>query len=360
MDANRQVFRDNRAAARTHLGCVARINGDDRSSGPFCLLLGQPHYLAPRSIRDALVHAAPVVGLHGLNVQILEGDDLKFVHPLAAQLVCKVGATVGNALMNMLDSPPRLGAFWRAFIALRQTALRSSKRLRVYAKETGIGDLFARAQGGEVCEAHIYADGLRCCQQRLRLNHAGEAGIPVAHGVPSDGERLDLALDGAVQFNLHDADLRQAQTLIIQQRETALGIGETVIAILTTKARVARFLARLHAPEEGLKSQVHTHAGILQRLRVGVTEKGVFRFPFGQHPYGIIERHGALFFLPSILARLQSLVVCPTTSIQRFLHGCALCSRGENPVFERFLHGPIVPYCVAVSNAQTAPYIHCH
>lgn len=123
MNANRQVFRDKFTTARALLRCAARINSWRQPTSTFSLVARKIHELTPSGISNTFVHTVPVVVLHLLNIQILEGDDLKLVHQSPAEFMCKVFASISYALINMLKDTLVLAVFWRIFGTPTQSAL---------------------------------------------------------------------------------------------------------------------------------------------------------------------------------------------------------------------------------------------
>jgi hypothetical protein len=64
--------------------------------------------------------------------------------------------------------------------------------------------------------------------------------------------------------------------------ETALRVGERVVAVRSAKAQIARFFSRLHAPEERLESKVYANGYVLEYLRMNLSESRVYLLQFGE------------------------------------------------------------------------------
>ncbi len=343
MHAIGQVFRYDLAAAGTHLRGVARIDCDTCPTGPFCLVGRVLSKLTPRSIRDAFVHTAPVIILHILNVQILESDDLKPIYKSSTQLVRKVFAAIRDAIVDMLDDSFMLAVLRRALHIFAQLALCFGKRLFVPAKESRVSDLLASRESSEVSQAYINTDNLVSHEQWDRLNDAGEAGIPIPQSIAADGERLDLAFDGAMQFDLDIADLGETQAAIIKESPVPLllRIGERIIASFSAESRIARLLPGLHATKERCECKIDTQLGILLHLGMPIAQVIVFLSPLSKQLVRIIERQRFLLILPGLTAYFEGLVVYPSAGIQIHLHPGTLASSWIKPEPER-LHTDIV------------------
>lgn len=344
MDTLGQVFRDNLVAARTHLRRVVWVNSDTHPTS-FRRFVGRVlSQLSPRSIIDTLIHTAPVAILHLLNVQVLKGDDLKFVHQASTQFVRKVFAPVGNASVDVLNDSLALVIFGCTLGALAQSALRLRQHLLILAKEAGIGKMLASRQGSKVCQTNIYANDLRRWGEWFKFDFTREASIPVAQGIPSHSQGLDCTLNGSVEFDLNIADLGQIEPSTVQELEARLRIRKAIVPSPATKARITRGLICFRTAKEGLKSQVNTGTGILQGLRVSIEQKRMFALPVRKHLDRIVTRYRALFLLPGIFTGCKSLIVDPTASIERLLHRRSLCFGWIESVLKCPTHSMIITH----------------
>jgi hypothetical protein len=259
VNTNRQVFANDFAASGTHLRCVSGINSCDCPTS-FLRFEGRVlHESPPGDIGDAFVHPAMVAVLHSLNLQVLEDDELEPVDQVATDLMGEVPPAVGDALVDVLHHALALEVLWRALLARAQAALRLGQRAFVLAEEVWIGNMLACAQGGKVRQTDINAGHLVGGGQRLRFDLAGEAGIPVAEAVATDGEGLDLALDGPVKSDLDVADLGESEPTVVEEAKVALllGICEAVEAVPALEAGIARLLVTgLDPAEEGTECRI--------------------------------------------------------------------------------------------------------
>ena len=318
VNTNRQVFGNNLAAARTHLRRAARVN-PWRQPASFRRFVGcKVHELTPGGVGDALVHTAPVPILHVGDVQVLEGNDLELVDQSPTELVCKVPSSVGDTVVDVLDNTLAFATLRRSLLGFAQSALRFGQSLLIMAKEARVGDMLASRESGKMSQANVHADGFVNGRQRLRFDDAGEVGIPVAECVSADSERLGLADDGPMQLDLDVADLGETQASIIQESPIAflLGIGERIVAIISTKSWIARFLACLHTAKKGLEGKIEAGQGFLHSLGMALSQPRMFCFPDGKHLHSVVSGYRTLFLLPGVLARFQPLVICPATAME--------------------------------------------
>src|SRR5215468_1624816 len=116
------------------------------------------------------------------------------------------------------------GAFRRALLFLRETALDFGQRLFLSAKEAWVGNLLPIAQGGEGLEAHVYAHLLSRFRQGQRFSTlAGEADIPLAGAAAADGGCLGHALQGTMHDDLDLAHAVQPQTARVRAQFAPAG-----------------------------------------------------------------------------------------------------------------------------------------
>ena len=273
-----QVLWDNFTASRTILRSSPRINSRRQPTSVLSFIGREVYELTPCSIGNTLVYAAPIAVLHILDIQVLKGDDLILINQSPAQLVSKIVAATGNAMMNMLDNSLAFAIFRRAFLAFTQTALGFRKRLFILAEKARIGNVLSARQRSKMTQAHINTDHLVAGRQQLRFNNTREAGVPVTQDITPDSQRFDLAFDGSVDFDPDLADFGKVKPTIVRKIETTLRICKRFVPI-TFEARIARFFSCFHAAKEVLKSQIDTGAGFLQTLRVCITEKRMLCLP---------------------------------------------------------------------------------
>lgn len=164
---------------------------------------------------------------------------------------------------------------------------------------------------------------------------AREAGVPISHSIPLDGEGFYLAFDETMKNDFHDPDFRKKQTLV-QKFKAKLFEGETIVPPIPAKARIARLLARLHSTKEGLEGHINPRLHILQDLRKHSSQFGMVLLPEGEQLVGIVQRERFVLVLPGMFARGQRFVVDPPTQRQRLHQLGALALGGFQAILERF------------------------
>ncbi len=179
MDAVRQIFDDYSAARGAALACPARVNCSHFSASIFSFVDRALNQLIPSGILNALTQT--VIPDHATDVQRLKGDDSKRGNERVTELVNKVAAAVGDALVN---APRRAPIYF---------ALRPRQRPLIRAEESRIGNLFAGRKRGEVGQADINSDRLSVLRQWLAFDFRAKAGEPLARRRARDGQRLDCA-----------------------------------------------------------------------------------------------------------------------------------------------------------------------
>src|SRR2546423_13339300 len=141
MDALRQIFYDYRPASGAALTCPAWVNRSHFSTSIHRFVGRVLNQLIPRSVLNALTQA--MILDHALDVQTFKGNDSEHGNERMANLVSKVAATVGDALM---DVPCRF-----ALLA----SLRFRQCLLICAKESRVSTLFARRKRSKVVASDI-------------------------------------------------------------------------------------------------------------------------------------------------------------------------------------------------------------
>lgn len=323
MHTHTQFFLDNRAASRTEFACVARVNEAHNSTSVRSFVECELHKLIPRRIRDGL--SETVISDHARDVQLLKGDTAEQRNESVAQLMSEVAAAVNDAFV---DAP-------HDFALL--TPLRPCQSLLIRAKESRVVNLLSRRERGEVREAHIYPDRPLVGWKWLRLNFHREAREPLTRRGARDGQRLNLALQRAVQLDSDLADFRERQ-LVAFERKAGLCVGERVIATARPEAREARLFTRFHAPKESLKRLAQTAQNVLQHLRVNAIQLRSDGFDFGKLVLLVKMANVLSLQLIGIASFLQGCVVEFCAPAKRVLEARDLRFRGEQAVLVSFQH----------------------
>src|SRR5919107_732574 len=203
-----------------------------------------------------------MVFAHPVDRKVFHRDKAVAVHKSLALLVREVSALVLDALVNLchyLTTLPTLPAALRGL------------------------DTLAVGGGDDVFEANVHTNGLHGLRQRLSsfADFTREAHKPLARSTLANSGRLDGSFERAVNDRPYVAYLREEHPARLNP-ETALRVGERVVAVRSAKAQIARFFSRLHAPEERLESKVYANGYVLEYLRMNLSESRVYLLQFGE------------------------------------------------------------------------------
>lgn len=344
VNTDRQIFIDNPATTGALLRGTAWVNQNDCTASIFRFACTALDELSPRDVANALVQTTIVPILHLLNCQVLEGQQLKAIDKLAAELMGKVKATVSDALVNVLHRPLAPLPFQSALLRLAEFSLRLRQRLLILAEEARVLDLFTVGECSKVFQTHINTNDLIRHGQWLRFHNAGETGMPVAAGIAVYRQRLGHPFQLAMHLDSHVAHFGEAQLFVAKKAPVAffLRIREGIVAVIRLEARVSGLLATFHAAKEGTKGQVDAFLGILHRLSMAFLQPHFILLPLSQHLVRVIAAERFLPFLPSIATHFQRLVIDPATSIQRLLQGGTLRFGRKQAIPKRLSHGGII------------------
>ena len=326
--------------AGTLLRCAAWFNQNDCTTSIFRFACTALDELSPRGVGNTLVQPTMVPVLHVLNLKFFEGQQLKTVDELAAQLVGKVKTAVSNALVDVLYYALPFASLWRSLRFFVLAPLGFRQRFLITAKEAGICNRFTVRQRSKVCQAHVNANHLIRDGQRLRFHNAREAGIPLAEHVSANCQCLRYPLQLAVQSDSHITDFRKMNIFIADKLPVyILGICERIITGIGLETRVSWFfLTRVDTTKKSAKSQIYALLSILHRLTMTSLQPYLSLFPFSQHLVCVITAERFLPFFPGIAAHFQRLVIDPTAAIKMLLQGSTLCFRGKQTVLETLSH----------------------
>src|SRR5271157_894130 len=255
--------------------------------------------------------------------------------PLPTQLMSKILASVGDPLVDMLNCFPSLRSFRRSFFSLREFSLSLRQFLLVLTEETRVGNFFAIRESRKAFQSNIHSDGQIAERHGFGFHLASEAGIPIAHHISLNGERLDPAFDGTMLDDLQNTNFGNQHTLV-QQFKTRLLEGETIVSAISPKTWIAWFLASFHSTKETLECQIDSCLDILQYLRMETLQFRMLLFPKGEQLVHVIQRKGFLFPLPGIFSSGQRLVKYPTTKFQRPIEFCSLAFGRLEAILESF------------------------
>ncbi len=149
---------------------------------------------------------------HVPDSQVFKRDHAETVDQFTTNLMSKVFAPVGNALVDMLNDLALFGSFGRSFFSPREQALHLRQFFLSMTKEAGIFNLHPIGERGKAFKSYVHPDCQAIVGQGLGIHFTGEAGIPVAQRIPLNGECLDPALDGTMQDDPHCPNFGNEQT----------------------------------------------------------------------------------------------------------------------------------------------------
>src|ERR1051325_2671159 len=322
MDTLRQIFNDYYSTSGAFLTCPARVNLFTQSPSVFSFVRCELNKLIPSSVRNR--QGQRMIPDHAFDVQLLEKDCAIQRYKRMAELMGEVTATTLDALMDAS----------RYLVSL--LTLCSGESLLIRAKEAWIINLLARGKRTERSEANIYANGSTVLRQRLCLYFHREARIPLARCGASDGERLNLARQRAMQLDSHVSDFRQAQ-LAVCERETGLSVGERIVSFVRLESWKACFLFMLlNATKEALKSLVKSAKNILKDLAVNLFKFWTYLFDFRQLILLVNVADRFVFKSVGVSAFLQASIVEFAQQSKLSIQARSLSARRKQPILIGF------------------------
>src|SRR5450631_331805 len=187
----------------------------------------------------------------------------------------EVVASPFDAFMHTSDHlampAPLVGTFLQSGVF----ALNLRQGLFFVAEEARIGNFLPVGESCKGFESNINSNGERIVLQPPGLADDREGDGPFSGRGAMNRTGLDGAFDLSMGYHLDGSNLREAHTGIVGDAESALRIGETVIAAKPFKTRIARFLSGRAASEKGLVRQIDPHRNILQDLGMNLFERWV-------------------------------------------------------------------------------------
>ena len=337
MDALRQRFLLAVSALRAVLTCIGRVDRYHSLTSICCFVGEVGGKLRPGCIVNRL--GQTVVMHHLIDREVFHRDDVKPVDDLAALLMGKIMAPIGNPFVHAAHDLAALPPLRRALRRCRELALRALQVVFVGAQKFWTGRAFSRREGGETQQPHINPHGFSSRRQWLRVHLAGNRDIPFASRPPAYRAGLRDTFQGAMLDDTHGSHLRQLQRAIGQLAPAAiLRKGHRIISPIATETRVARFFAGFAAAEERLKSQINPHRHILQDLGMHLAQRWAVGFKLGQSRLLPIVAQRFLSFFPGFLTVSQEVVIEQATFFKLVLQQTRLFFRRFQSELHRFRH----------------------
>jgi hypothetical protein len=276
---------------------------------------------------------------HLIDRQIFNSNRAEAVDKFARFLVCEVSATASDTLMDTRDNFATFNPFGRPFFRFRKLALRSSQIFFVVSKKSWVVNVFASGERSKAFKPDINPNGVSIFRQDLRFNFARKTGKPFSRRGSVNGAGLNGALNRAMQRNSDVTNLGELQNPF-NHPATARYLWECkrVIAMLSTKSRVAWVLASLNPTKECFKRQIDTDSNVLQDLGMNARERlsPLLELGYRYSLSMVIERF--FLILPRGFSLLKKMVIQPTALIKSRLQQSLLFFGGSEAIFKRFKH----------------------
>ena len=222
--------------------CLTRTSGvnlDNLPTGARCLVEKKHQELRPSCIVNGLRQHS---GGKPFYVQILDCDQPILVDQLARFLVLEVPALVPDMNVRALEQPHCRAAPAAALLPPRNLPLAAPQSRFGAPVVPGILDLRAIGQHREAVQPDIDSGSAVTRRQRRGITLDAEAHEPAAR-FALDRNRLNLAFDGPVKFNLDVARALDAQFAVVEQ-PAAVAVRRECNTVITPRRTVAlRFLA---------------------------------------------------------------------------------------------------------------------
>jgi hypothetical protein len=209
-------------------------------------------------------------------------------------------------------------------------ALGFSKPLVSLAEVSGIVHLLPIGQVSEMFQPYVNTYRLTCMGRWLELIFNREAGIPMG-AVAHNANRLHPPTNRTVQFQFESADLRQSE-LVAQNGPTKLRIGEAVVSILTSKARVSWSVATLNTFKERFECLIYSMKHVLKGLAVHVAKVGAYLLALDKSGGLVRERDTLTRHAIGIPPVLESSVIQLPAQIQGMQEQALLSTGGVESV----------------------------
>ena len=264
-------------------------------------------------------------------------DSVVDLHQGGAQFVQVVLAMICDVFLLTLNSLQRFVSVIRATLRSCPSALQHPQLLLSELVVVWIFNLHAIGERCQRRNPNINPYNLPGCGQWGGIrDYAGETGIPASRFV-QDANSFDVAFQRTMPAYCYAPDFVALKSAPIQRSAHAeLFEGERVEMLASLKTRVARLLACLDAPKEGLKRLVQISADDLQ----GLTEDDLRL----RECFAIVDARALLFRLAHAgpfqfvapLALGETLVVPGASNVQYLVHLAFLCKRGGEAILEGF------------------------
>lgn len=200
------------------------------------------------------------------DIQLLNSNQGVAINQTFRQLMQEVSTLVTNLAMARSHTLSVLFPLGMGANSFSKLPLLLGKPLLPFAVVARVLNLLASRQVGKVFKPNIYPNGWSGMLRNVNLTFNREAHEPlVAFSLYGNG--LDLPTNRAVQLDFERTNLRESEAIFVEG-PTQLRVGETIVSVVGSEPRKARFITTLHSGVERLIRPVYLVQHILQGLAI--------------------------------------------------------------------------------------------
>jgi hypothetical protein len=203
-----------------------------------------------------------------LDVQILYRDGSEILRQPERELVLKLMPLILNSLVNFLQQRNRFTMTVGTFLTACDFALSTAQLCFRFLIPAVIWNRLAIRHGSEPQQTNVDSNFLGVSGKWFRLTFNRKTGVPLTT-FSLDGDRLNLAADRTVQFDLDLPDTLNAQQVIVQLDAVAVTRERNAIESMPTfEPRIASLFATLGTAKERIKRLANTVKDVLAAREV--------------------------------------------------------------------------------------------
>ncbi len=278
MNANRQIFRNQRPTPAARLGRVAWVYSDNLNTGAFSLVLKH----LPKQSKTSVVRrmGQMSIAVHKAERKIFNRYQVILDDKSAAKLMQIIGTLISNLLMQVSNM---LVGFTLAFAPLDlpgSMALKTAQFSKVRSQPAGVFNQLPDRKGSETFQTYIHANLIARLSEAFlwigQLQH--QANIPAAIA-PFDHSVFDVRLNRncpviAQPDFAHVLNVKRFAPVFILAQFTTIPIGvlDAFEAITALIARKSRRLPSFYSAKEGRKCFVQAAQQLLNTASIQLAE----------------------------------------------------------------------------------------
>ncbi len=141
--------------------------------------------------------------------------------------------------------------------------------------------------------------------------------------------------------------------MIMRDAKPTLRIGDAIVASISLKARIARFLASLTTPEKGFEGQIDAHRHVLQDLGMHVSKGRAFFFQDRIRPLLLEARERNPISLIGCFAHFQQMIIEKATLFKMSIKRSLLFFRRIDPILKVLKH--VASMCFKQTGVKKRP-----